>query len=281
MLENLSATPRGQNTSLRPAGATMVRLSALLPIAASVSAFAGLKATATTLKGAGDHRSTGQLMADLLVDELRARAHVSPITWESAQQGAAELGAPADPPSPDTPAPPVALQLVMTPASLFGGLLGLSQEPAHLVGHGPVPAATARDLVRRSAQVFLTRLLTEPESGQLIAMEQRGRRFTGALRRFLILRDQTCSTPWCDAPISQIDHLKPWHSGGATSAENAGGLCQACNLARATRPDHHRWRVDLRSIRTPLGFAYSSRPPDPPGSSEPASAEERLRRKAG
>ena len=227
----------------------------------------------------GNMRS--QLMADLLVDALRARAHVSPITWESAQQGAAELGASADPTSPDTPAPPVALQLVMTPASLFGGLLGLSQEPAHLVGHGPVPAATARDLGRRSAQVFLTRLLTEPESGQLIAMEQRGRRFTRALRRFLILRDQTCSTPWCDAPISQIDHLKPWHSGGATSAENAGGLCQACNLARATRPDHHRWRVDLRSIRTPLGFAYSSRPPDPPGSSEPASAEERLRRKAG
>ena len=63
------------------------------------------------------------------------------------------------------------------------------------------------------------------------------RTFPAGLAKFLVLRDQTCRTPWCDAPVRHRDHVVPVEEGGATSAGNGQGLCEACNHAKQA----HGW----------------------------------------
>ncbi|WP_253951729.1 HNH endonuclease, partial [Paenarthrobacter sp. CM16] len=77
--------------------------------------------------------------------------------------------------------------------------------------------------------VWLRRLYTAPDTGELLAMDSKARLFPQRHRRFIEARDHTCRTPYCDAPIRHIDHVVPWRSGGATTVDNAAGLCEACN----------------------------------------------------
>ena len=63
-------------------------------------------------------------------------------------------------------------------------------------------------------------------------MDSRRRAFDGELREFIVIRDQVCRTPWCDAPIRHADHSVRASEGGETSAENGQGLCEACNYAK-------------------------------------------------
>jgi hypothetical protein len=165
----------------------------------------------------------------------------------------------------------VDLKLVMTDRALFGG----DDEPAHLEGYGPVPAAWVREMLRHSdpaARVFLRRVYTAPTTGTLAAIDSRAREFTGALRQLILARDQFCRHPWCGAPIRHLDHVIAHHQGGPTSLTNAQGLCQACNHAKQapgwhTEPDPHD--AGVVHTTTPTGHRYTSRPPDPPGHTQP------------
>jgi 5-methylcytosine-specific restriction endonuclease McrA len=99
-------------------------------------------------------------------------------------------------------------------------------------------------------------------------MDSRRRVFDGELRQFLIWRDQTCRHSWCDAPIRHIDHVIRAAHGGATSAENAQGLCEACNQAKEApgwRTVGAPGRDHLVETTTPTGQRHRSRAPDPPG----------------
>ncbi|WP_416354778.1 HNH endonuclease [Arthrobacter gandavensis] len=78
----------------------------------------------------------------------------------------------------------------------------------------------------------LRRLYLDPVSGDLTAMEAKARAFPAGLARMIRTRDQTCRTPWCDAPIRHIDHIRPHAEGGPTSYSNGQGLCEACNQAK-------------------------------------------------
>jgi hypothetical protein len=87
---------------------------------------------------------------------------------------------------------------------------------------------------------------------------------------FIGLRDQTCRTPYCDAPIRHRDHAQPHHRGGPTSAENGLGECERCNYAK----ESPGWRVtasgDENSLHTaefatPTGHRYKSTAPPAPG----------------
>ena len=159
----------------------------------------------------------------------------------------------------------ISLGLVMTDRALFG----TSDEPAHLDGFGPIPAELARELMAgacsRKETVWLRRLYADPDTGELVAMDARGRYFGSGLGRFIRLRDQICRTPWCDAPIRHGDHAFDHDDGGATSGDNGQGLCEACNHAKQApgwraRPSptagHHQ--IDTT---TPTGHSYRSRPP--------------------
>jgi hypothetical protein len=167
------------------------------------------------------------------------------------------------------PAVPTEIALVMTDRAL----LGESEAPAHLVGHGPIPGALARSIIRGGAEApepvraWVRRLYTSPRSGELVAMESRRRRFSSPLRRFLVLRDEVCRTPWCDAPIRHADHVVRAADGGATSVTNGQGLCETCNLAKEATG----WSASVVAeeghevtVQTPTGHRYTSRAPSPP-----------------
>lgn len=231
--------------SLRPAPDTMARLTALLPVAEGVAAYAALSAHADTLRAGGDERSRGQIMADTLVERT--------------------AGTPGG-------VSGVEIQLVMTDRTLFQG----DPEPARLPGYGIIPAGWARSLVSAGVEaggqdfrVWLRRLYTAPGAGDLVGMDSRARLFPAALRRFIQARDDTCRTPYCDAPIRHHDHVVAWHASGATSLGNAAGLCEACNHTK----ENHGWKTIPRlgprhtiEYRTPTGHTYHSTAPPPPGS---------------
>jgi hypothetical protein len=106
---------------------------------------------------------------------------------------------------------PVEIHLVMTDRTLLGDDKD-SNQPAHLAGSGPIPADLARRLAVSAAEAaaaWLRRLYATPDTGQLIAMDSQRRMFPAGLARFIEVRDQFCSTPWCDAPIRHIDHALP------------------------------------------------------------------------
>ncbi|MDP9981800.1 hypothetical protein J2W14_001184 [Pseudarthrobacter oxydans] len=250
-----------RHVSLRPAPDTMCYLTALLPVAAGVAVYAGLTRHADTLRAAGDPRTRGQLMADTLVERTTGKAGgISGIE----------------------------IQLVMTDRTLFQA----DSEPARLPGYGIVPAGWARDLLTnagdaagntagdatggtglnstgaRARNVWLRRLYTAPGTGELTGMDSRARLFPAGLRRFLTARDDTCRTPYCDAPIRHFDHIIPWHRGGTTTHDNGAGLCEACNHTKETPGWSSRPRPGPRhtlDVTTPTGHTYQATAPPLPG----------------
>ncbi|NUS36619.1 MAG: HNH endonuclease, partial [Pseudarthrobacter sp.] len=111
-------------------------------------------------------------------------------------------------------------------------------------------------------------LYTAPATGELVAMDSKARLFPPGLKRFLQVRDDTCRTPYCDAPIRHHDHITSWQNGGPTAAGNGQGLCEACNHTKETPgwtakpapgPPH------TVATSTPTGHTYHSTAPPLPG----------------
>jgi hypothetical protein len=233
----------GRCVTVRPAPDTMLYLTALLPMAEGVAAYAALTTEAGRARAAGDPRSRGQLMADTLVARL--------------------TGAQAD--ASGRPVIPVSVGLVMTDRALLGG----ATDGAAITDHGPIPADLARELVLRGvdagARTWLRRLYAAPETGELVAMDSRQRIFPRALATFLRHRDQWCRTPWCNAPVRQSDHVIAAAVGGPTSAEFGQGLCESCNYAKQADGWRHRPRPGPAGhgidITTPTGHRYRSTAP--------------------
>ena len=102
-------------------------------------------------------------------------------------------------------------------------------------------------------------------------MDSRSRCFDGGLARFIRLRDRTCRTPWCDAPIRHTDHPEPVAADGTTSGDNGQGLCEACNYAKEADGWHVTSGVQegrhLVAVTTPTRHRFTSAAPDPPGAS--------------
>ncbi|WP_246167767.1 HNH endonuclease, partial [Arthrobacter citreus] len=109
---------------------------------------------------------------------------------------------------------------------------GPEPEPEPSVGPEPAPDPTVEPAQEHASLVSLRRLYLDPLSGELTAMESKARAFPAGLARLIRTRDQTCRTPWCDAPIRHIDHIQPHAEGGPTSYTNGQGLCEACNQAK-------------------------------------------------
>ncbi|MFC4267269.1 hypothetical protein, partial [Arthrobacter cryoconiti] len=78
-----------------------------------------------------------------------------------------------------------------------------------------------------SPRVWVKRLYTHPDTGELLAMDSRARLFPEGMKEFLRQQYQHCATPYCDAPIREYDHIKSWATGGTTTITNGQGLCTA------------------------------------------------------
>jgi hypothetical protein len=245
-----------RRVTCRPAPDTMARLTGFLPAALGVAAYAALARAADQQMAHGDPRTRDQIMADLYYARLTGREDTA---RDDATDGDTGSGSGRDR-SFDVS---VEVNLVLTDTTLFGD----DDEPALLHGYGPIPAALARRVVRdTTCPVWLRRLYTRPGDGALVAMDSRSRVFPDGLRRFLILRDQTCRTPWCDAPIRHADHVTGVADGGQTSAGNGQGLCEACNYAKAMPGWSARVGRDSEiETTTSTGHTYTSLSPPLPG----------------
>ncbi|WP_241256317.1 HNH endonuclease signature motif containing protein [Rhodococcus sp. KRD162] len=234
-----------RRTSTRPAPESMGLFTVLTSMEKTVCMWATLRRDADTIiNTGGDTRTRDQIMADLVFER---------ITGAAAAQG-----------------PPVTVDIVISDSTLLAG----ADTSAYMHGHGDIPSDVARQLISDAldseTHIALRRLYAHPTSGALTAVESTSRAFPTALGRLIDLRDRTCRTPWCDAPIRHHDHIRPHSAGGRTSAENGAGLCAACNYAkegegwtaeavRGTRSERHRYR-----LISPTGHTYdSSAPPMP------------------
>lgn len=236
-----------RHVSLRPAPDGMTWLTALLPLAQGVACVKALQDAAASARAAGDDRSRGQVMADTLVERVTGQATA----------GAVGVG----------------LYLVMSDDALLNN----GPDPAMVPGFGPVPAALARSLVATAAdegtRSWVRRLFSAPGTGELVGLDARSRRFPGGLAALIAARDQTCRTPWCDAPIRHTDHVIPVEDGGRTAYANGQGLCEACNHSKQAPG----WETLPRpgpfapvEFITPTGQARLTRAPLPPGAPPPA-----------
>ena len=255
-----------RRVSVRPAAYGMAWVTALVSTQQAVGILATLTRDANSVVNSGETadptdptgqaRSHGQIMADLFVQRVNGHA-------------------PA--------AVPAEVQVVMTDEALFAD----GDTPAWVTGHGPIPAQLAkRWLAMPEAEVFLRRVFARPGDHQLVGMESRRRAFPASLRRMVVLRDDTCRTPYCDGRIQDIDHATPYRNGGPTSWQNASGLCAGCNQIKENTGWTHQTTPEHLSVITPTGHRYAKNtgpvlegiPPDkqePPDKQAPPDDEPR------
>jgi hypothetical protein len=188
---------------LRPLEDGMAWLGLYLPAEKAVAAFNRIQDTALALQGPGEPRTLTQLRVDVAADLL--------------------LCATCAPGAADGSCPGMTTQVMVTVPILT--LLGLDDTPADLEGYGPIPAQVARRLAGDAPS--FTRLLTDPVSGAVLAMDRRQYRPTKAQRRFLRGRDRRCRFPGCRRSVRacDLDHTLAWHRGGRTDVDNLAYLC--------------------------------------------------------
>ena len=220
-----------KHVQLDPAGSGMAWINAYLPAEQAQAAWKSVRDHVKRLRAAGDPRTTSHLMCDTFVERLTGTS---------------------------TASLPSEIHVVMTDATL----LGLSDDPAHLAGVGPMAASVARDLATND-NAWLRRFLTDPVDGSLTHGDPRRRKADGSLRALVIARDQHCRGIQCASPITDLDHLLEHAKGGLTTLENLQGESENCHTTRDDPRMHVTRDHDTGVVTwtTPSGRVYRSLPP--------------------
>ncbi|KPM53783.1 hypothetical protein ACG83_21335 [Frankia sp. R43] len=213
----------------------MAVLGALLPADGALACQARIEqVTNATMAERGEGRSRDEVRADTLMDLILGR------DGQPGPGGA--TGADVQ---------------VIVP---IGTLLGLDAEPGELVGYGPIPATVAREIASRPTSTW-RRMLTN-EQGHLVELGER-RYPSPAQKRHVRARNPCCTFPHCTrrAWRCDLDHTRPYASGGKTLVENLGPLCRRHHRVR----HHSRWRVvqprpGVFCWMSPTGRRYEVRP---------------------
>lgn len=198
-----------------------------------VAAHRSLESWAFGLRSAGDPRTIGQIMVTTLVERLIGVAHADGLDVE--------------------------IGIVIDAATL----LGAADNPAELVGHGPIAPAVADELLAKAHRRFYRRLITDPIDGTLLARDPRRRFYDGPLAGHIRARDRhRCRQPGCDCRVRDIDHVLAYSDGGLTTTSNAQGLCRRSHVIKHLPG----WKVTTSrdgtiTWRTPTGHTYVSRMP--------------------
>ncbi|MGP5670512.1 HNH endonuclease [Brachybacterium alimentarium] len=208
-----------RHVTVRPGEHGMATVSAHIPALDAAKIRKRLSLESERLRAHGDRRGHQAIQADTFIDTLLGR----------------EDG--MDPTRLD-------IGVIITDRALFSPSRG---DLARIEGYGPVPSESLREELRSTlsrrkqqmdsalgqdgpaARADLRRLYTHPTTGELVAMDSVGRAFPPALARFILWRDVTCRGPFCDAPIRQTDHIRPYAAGGPTCSDNGEGTCAFCN----------------------------------------------------
>jgi hypothetical protein len=242
-----------RRVSLRSAPDTMSLLTGYLPVEQGVACWASLRKQADTLTAAGDRRSRGQIMADLLVERLTGQASAEDVNVE--------------------------VQLMMPLDSLLDPTV---EHAAHLLGIGPLPGPLAREVLLHSkGRKWWRRLFTQPAAGSgmaLIGGDPHRRTFNGWLAQLIRLRDQTCRDPHCALRgATPRTPRRVWHRSGTPTM-----WCRSGPAAQPPWPTGAEYApAATTSAKCPAGrWIWSamgcsdnptpSRSPPPPGTATPA-----------
>ena len=144
-------------------------------------------------------------------------------------------------------------------------LVGMDNLPGTLLGYGPIGADQARRLAEGAA---LTRLLTDPFTGEIRAVDLPSYRVPKVLRAAVQARDRSCVFPGCDVPAydTQLDHVVPHPFArrlakalavGRTSFRNLQSLCLRHHYLKT----HGGWTIQSTSGSrlewiSPTGHSY-------------------------
>jgi hypothetical protein len=229
----------------------------LTAIAVGVAADAAEQAAAGV--GLPEPRTRDQLRADVLVDLILGDAGTLPQPSSHAAAGPpqhagypgpAETGGPASPAGPAgrvEPSGPVrasgpvgalgeewagcsrcagvrrALRPEISVVVSLATVLGLRDDPAEVLGVGPVPAAVARELAADGRW----RAWVTDAAGAVTATGSAGYVPSAAVARLVRAREPYCRFPGCRQPATRadLDHAIPWPR-GATVPGNRGPLCR-------------------------------------------------------
>ncbi|WP_278103530.1 DUF222 domain-containing protein [Microbacterium proteolyticum] len=193
-----------------------------------------------------DIRTADQVRADLLADLLLTAAPDADPT--RGDDGPGMLGAIR------------ARVQVVVPALTMLRPGNENLDPADLVGHGPIDAATARALAE-TTPVPWDRVITHPVTGAVLRTDTYHR--TTAINRHLRARDRHCRWPGCAAPAirCEVDHTHDHALGGPTDVSNLAHLCQRHH----TQKQFTRWKVrqlpaGILEWTSPTGRVYTDHP---------------------
>jgi hypothetical protein len=209
----------------------------------------------------GDRRSHDQRMADVFTDLLTP--HHTPTGTPG---GAGEVPDPGssrgdgDGRRAGRRRGGPAIQVLVAAATLAG----TDDAPGELAGHGPIPAALARELAAQPDGTW-RRILTDPTDGTLLDVGRRLYRPPAALARHVRTRDQTCRFPGCRHPADRcdLDHLVPFPT-GPTAHHNLGTECRHHHRCK----HHTDWHAHTDpqhpgtiTWTSPTGHRYTDPPP--------------------
>uniref|UniRef100_UPI0021CAF151 HNH endonuclease n=2 Tax=Microbacterium TaxID=33882 RepID=UPI0021CAF151 len=208
------------------------------------SAAAAALSPATML--ATDQRTTAQLRADILADLLLAAAPEADPT--RTDDGPGTLGTIR-----------ARVQIVVPALSILDPTRE-NDDPAELIGHGPIDAHTARTLAETTPTPW-DRVLTHPLTGAVLHTDTYHR--TTAIDRHLRARDRHCRWPGCTIPAirCEVDHTHDHAKGGPTTIANLAHLCQRHH----TQKQFTRWQVrqlpgGILEWTSPTGRTYTDEP---------------------
>ena len=243
----------------------MASLTALLPAPEAKLIYTRLTAAAKLLP-TEDPRSLDQQRADLFVDAMLSGLPEDALPTAQGRRPAIHVVVSAD------------------------TLLGLNDQPAHLTGHGPITADTARRLAAEQSGTW-RRLLTDPDTGALLDISERRYRPPQRLRDYLAARDDVCAFPTCQQPGHRCepDHTVPYNQGGRTRRDNLALTCRRHNQTKAGTGWSYRHNPDgSYTWTTATGHHYTapaSRPwarrgEQTPPTSQPAGSTDRRKAQA-
>ena len=147
--------------------------------------------------------------------------------------GAVVTAGPGRPIQPVNPGKPL-IQVVIP----YSTLIGADDQPAELVGVGPIPASLARET---AANGIWRRLITDPLSGTLLDHGRTTYHPPAGLADHIRARDVHCRFVGCRrrAADAELDHITAWSDGGTTSEPNLAAYCT----------HHHRLKTHARLAR--------------------------------
>lgn len=141
-------------------------------------------------------------------------------------------------------------------------LLELDDEPGQLLGYGPITAETARRLAADESGTW-RRLLTDPNTGDLLDLGAETYRPSARLRAFVQARDGVCAFPTCNQPgyRCEFEHIVEFLDGGRTCRCNGALACRRHNQCKIDSQWSYVRNADGSFTWTaPGGHRYSSAP---------------------